>query len=330
MKSCPVSADSPDCGLTADVLYFVIDRSRPTNIKNAFFFNIEQDGSSGLRYIPFNEDFGPLNLACVHRFCRELLKLLALYKKSGAKIFHYTQYTTDCINLTNSAFLVCASMLVCFRMTSDQALARVRPYSRLFRSYRDASRAENQYQCTLEHCVRGLEFGLKSGWYDFKTFNVKEYEHYEKVKNGDLNWIIPGKFLAFMGPIDQQPGEQKTGHSAKAYINIFKHLNVTKVIRLNEPHYRASVFTESGIDHDDFIFVDGSVPPQPIIDNFLASCRAHFAKPNSGAIAVHCKAGLGRTGTLIGIYAMMEYGITASAFIGWNRIARPGSILGPQ
>jgi cell division cycle 14 len=49
-----------------------------------------------------------------------------------------------------------------------------------------------------------------------------------------------------------------------------------------------------------------------------------------GAVAVHCKAGLGRTGTLIGCYAMKRYGFNPAAFIGWIRIARPGSILGPQ
>jgi cell division cycle 14 len=29
---------------------------------------------------------------------------------------------------------------------------------------------------------------------------VEEYEHYERVENGDMNWIIPGKILAFSGP----------------------------------------------------------------------------------------------------------------------------------
>ena len=45
---------------------------------------------------------------------------------------------------------------------------------------------------------------------------------------------------------------------------------------------------------------------------------------------MHCKAGLGRTGTLIGLYAMKHYYFPAADFIGWIRIARPGSILGPQ
>jgi hypothetical protein len=52
-----------------------------------------------------------------------------------------------------------------------------------------------------------LEQGIKQKWYDFKTFNVKEYEYYERVEHGDINWIIPGKFAAFMGPIDRrEPG----------------------------------------------------------------------------------------------------------------------------
>ena len=30
------------------------------------------------------------------------------------------------------------------------------------------------------------------GFLSFSHFNVHEYEHYEKVENGDFNWIIPG------------------------------------------------------------------------------------------------------------------------------------------
>ena len=71
-------------------------------------------------------------------------------------------------------------------------------------------------------------------------------------------------------------------------------------------------------------FIDGSTPPQNIADEFL---KISEAEP--GALAIHCKAGLGRTGTLIGLYAMKHFKFPAADFIGWIRIARPGSILGP-
>lgn len=45
---------------------------------------------------------------------------------------------------------------------------------------------------------------------------------------------------------------------------------------------------------------------------------------------MHCLAGLGRTGTLISMYLMKHNGFTASECIGWCRIVRPGSIIGPQ
>jgi cell division cycle 14 len=48
--------------------------------------------------------------------------------------------------------------------------------------------------------LRGLDYAIKLGWFDIKTFNLRDYEFYEKVENGDLNWIIPDKFIAFSGP----------------------------------------------------------------------------------------------------------------------------------
>lgn len=106
---------------------------------------------------------------------------------------------------------------------------------------------------------------------------------------------------------------------------IFKQMGITTVVRLNKPTYDASRFTKNGIKHHDLYFVDGSTPSSDIVDKFI-----DLAENEKGALAVHCKAGLGRTGTLIGSYVIKNYRFPAPDFIGWIRICRPGSVLGPQ
>lgn len=97
------------------------------------------------------------------------------------------------------------------------------------------------------------------------------------------------------------------------------------VIRLNNKTYEADGFIKNGIKHHDLFFTDGTAPSLQIVEQFLS-----IAEKEPGAIAIHCKAGLGRTGCLIACYAMKHYRWSAPDFIGWIRILRPGSILGPQ
>lgn len=97
------------------------------------------------------------------------------------------------------------------------------------------------------------------------------------------------------------------------------------VVRLNKKAYNEQRFIDKGFNFEDLYFVDGTTPSKKIVKKFLKAAEAE-----DEAIAIHCKAGLGRTGTLIGLYCMKHYGFPAAAFIGWIRICRPGSILGPQ
>ena len=160
---------------------------------------------------------------------------------------------------------------------------------------------------------------------DYRLFNLKEYEYYEKVENGDMNWIIPNKMLAFGTPTSSHYSKGYRTFTPEDFVPIFKKIGVSTVIRLNKPTYCAERFVSQGINHYDLFFPDGSVPDEKVVNKFFDICSK-----TQGAIAIHCKAGLGRTGTLIALYAMKNYGWSAKEFIGWNRICRPGSVLGPQ
>ena len=45
--------------------------------------------------------------------------------------------------------------------------------------------------------LQGLAKAKQTGFIDWhlpnSTFGLEEYEHYEQVENGDLNWILPGE-----------------------------------------------------------------------------------------------------------------------------------------
>ncbi len=95
-------------------------------------------------------------------------------------------------------------------------------------------------------------------------------------------------------------------------------------MRLNAPEYDKESFRAGDIAVADLAFPDCSAPPADVVGKFLA-----LAEGLPGALAVHCKAGLGRTCTLIALYMMKHYGFTAREAIGWLRIVRPGRSLNP-
>ncbi|KAG7265128.1 hypothetical protein CRUP_032128 [Coryphaenoides rupestris] len=161
-----------------------------------------------------------------------------------------------------------------------------------------------RFCCKLSKKLKALEFR----WLDFSNFDVEEYEHYE--------------FLAFSGPHPKSKIENGYPlHAPEAYFPYFRKHGVTTIVRLNKKMYDARRFTDCGFEHHDLFFH----ATDAIVRKFLNICENA-----EGAIAVHCKAGLGRTGTLIGCYMMKHYRLTAAEAIAWIRICRPGSVIGPQ
>lgn len=149
----------------------------------------------------------------------------------------------------------------------------------------DASYGTSNYTISLMDCLQAVYKARNAGFFDFNDFDAVEYEYYERVEYGDLNWILPNKFVAFCGPHNRSKIDNGYPcHAPETYFNYFRQNNVSTIIRLNLKLYNATRFLNAGFDHKELFFTDGSKPSDPILKNFLQICESA-----SGAIAVHCK-----------------------------------------
>jgi cell division cycle 14 len=305
--------------VVSDCLYWVALSTIPKDTPKSHYFSIDD----ALVYEPFFNDFGPLNIAMVYRYCSTVDEKMEDPLLNGKRLVHFC--SRDPKRRANAAFLICAYQVIMLRTPAETAFAPFRDLYPPFLPFRDAANGPCNWDLNIEDCLKGLEFAIKANWYDWQRFDVGSYEFFERVENGDMNWIIPERFLAFASPAVSSSNLEYRAFTPEDYVPIFREAGLGLVVRLNKQHYDKKRFVDNGVKHVDLFFQDGSCPPAEIINKFMHICES---EPN--AIGVHCKAGLGRTGTLIGLYAMKHYRIPARAFIGWNRICRPGSVLGPQ
>ncbi|KAJ1343644.1 hypothetical protein BSLG_001792 [Batrachochytrium salamandrivorans] len=334
-------------------LYFACLDSTPPQCLDVHFFTVDQQ----LTYINFYSDFGPNNLSHVMRFCEILHAKFNNPATCNKKICLYSSTSAD--KRANSAFLICSYMMIVQRNTPEEAYQSLMGISPPFVPYRDAGYGAATYHITVLDCIRGLYKALQLGLLDLENLDLKEYEFYERVENGDFNWIT-SKFLALASPKDDPPTFQQqqlnpsmfstglnvsnlfytagaayaTPHiqqrapalqvqsehegnrqlfSAYNMDNLIRYLQengIKTIIRLNNKTYDKRKFIEAGIEHIELYFPDGTTPPDAILKRFLDICEAR-----EGPIAVHCKAGLGRTGSLIASYIMKHYKMTACEVI---------------
>nr|XP_005304333.1 dual specificity protein phosphatase CDC14B isoform X5 [Chrysemys picta bellii] len=245
----PPSSGPESCMEITGRLYFAILCQKPkSGGPNTHYFCIDDE----LVYENFYADFGPLNLAMVYRYCCKLNKKL--------KIIYLRESPEDVYRLLlagNVSYL----------------------------PFRDASFGTCSFHLTLLDSFHAINKALRYGFLDFSAFDVNEYEHYEKAENGDFNWIIPNKFIAFSGPHSRSKTENGYPHHApEAYFPYFRRHKVTTIIRLNRKMYDAKRFADAGFEHYDLFFADGSIPSDTIVKTFLNICENA-----EGVIAVHCK-----------------------------------------
>ena len=288
-----------------------------------------------LQYEPFCDDFGPVNISCVADFIKSLDWNFDSYPDSQI-IFCVDEGKR---NLTNAIFLLGAYIILKENVKSDEVAEWFESLDEnRFEAFRDATFAKPDFGLSLLDCWKGLEKGKQIGWVRVSwtaefcgKVNIRHYRHYDEPVHGDLHEVIPGKFIAFKGPVDLGGRDFRDSangvrvFSPSFYSDIFRDMGVSTIIRLNEPRYDARDFTSEGFEHFDLEFEDCTCPPDEVVAAFF---KIVDAAP--GAVAVHCHAGLGRSGTLIALYLIRSHGFTARDAMGWLRIMRPGSVIGEQ
>lgn len=229
---------------------------------------------------------------------------------------------------SNAGVLICAYLIFVLNFTAEQAYRPFIGIKPAFIPFRDAAFAINTYPITVLDCATAMYKAVSIGHFSYKDFNLQTFTSMSQLQNGDFSWIIPNKFIAFSGPIANKKREISPGAytlNPEEYIPLFKKLGVKCIIRFNSKCYDKTIYTAAGIKHVDLYYEDGGNPTENILQSFLQICENE-----KGAFAVHCKAGLGRTGTNIAAYMIKHYGYSAKETIAWCRICRPGSVVGPQ
>ncbi|XP_044745852.1 uncharacterized protein LOC123307553 isoform X2 [Coccinella septempunctata] len=241
------------------------------------------------------------------------------YSQGQKRVVHCT--STNAEKKVNAAYLIGSYCIIYLKIHPAEVtklLMKAGPY----KQFMDASQIPCPFTIKLEFCFNAISKAVAFNFFNFDDFDVTEYDMYEKLQFGDMNWLVPRKFLAFIGP---NSSEFLNGHPPDYYIKYFLKNDIKTVIRLNNKMYDAAVFSNAGIAHYDLIYPDGSTPSKDILMKFLL-----IAETAPAAVAVHCKAGLGRTGSLIGAYIIKHYRMSAKEAIAWMRICRPGSVIGQQ
>jgi cell division cycle 14 len=301
-----------------DKVLFSILRKPPRNTTKTVYFTVEDQ--SHFQYRGFFNDFGPPSILQLYSFTKMIEEFLS---KSNQTLHFYVSPNQEA--KSNAALYITAFRMLHRRMSPEEAFKPLKPIASALKPFRDASTLPSTFDLTVLDCLRGLKRAMDLGWFDMETFDPETWARLEAIENGDMNWIIPNKLLAFASPYPTNViGEGIYVATPADVIPTFRGLGITHIVRLNKQFYDADVFKNEGFKHTELYFTDGSTPPISILQRFLEIIES------DDVVALHCKAGLGRTGTLAGCYMIKNYGFTAREVIGWIRLCRGGSIIGPQ
>ncbi|HJN26780.1 MAG TPA: dual specificity protein phosphatase 23 [Candidatus Latescibacteria bacterium] len=134
----------------------------------------------------------------------------------------------------------------------------------------------------------------------------------------NFSWVIDGS-LAACG----HPGGSPYAGALEADLQIIRSQGIGLVVTLTETPLDPQALEKAGLRGIHLPVPDMTPPSLEAIDLFIDA--ADVAMQENLATLVHCRAGLGRTGTVVACY-LVRAGLTGDEAIHQIRQLRPGSI----
>ena len=268
-------------------------------------------------YIPFNNDYGPINIYNIFEFCVQIHYRLTHPKIQNRNIVYYIYNDVNGYYLLNTLLLFSVFILTHYKKTANEVILIMHHHFNHCPTYFiDCVTPDGGYISSLTDCIHAISYLLQNNITNVQSFNYNDFMYCLDFPERDMT-IIPHRIIAMI-----EPNVEKITQIKQELVK----RNVKHIIQLNDDiEYDKSIFIDK-MTHNNMSFEDCSTPSIDLAMEFVSFLK----KTENDIIAIHCKAGLGRTGLFVCIYLMITFGIDARKSIAMLRMYRSGSIMGYQ
>ena len=262
---------------------------------------------------PLKNEYGPICISSIILFINYIKEVK---EKTNKKIIYYVYNSKNNYDLLNATFLFGCYLILVENYSVDSLLFN---FCNIFnycpQYYIGCVSRYNGYIITIKDCFKTINFLHVNKLLNIELFNLEEYLYYSNYEYRDMTMIF-NKFMAMSCP---------SNYNINHIITDLKNKNIKNVIRLSDSKsYNKDLLTEHNILVHDLYFDDMSVPSISIVKNFMNIVNN---LDNDEIVAVHCKAGIGRTAILICIWLIIKLNFKPKHAIVYIRLFRPGCIM---
>ena len=268
-------------------------------------------------YIPFNNDYGPINIYNILDFCVLIKDKITNTRLKNRKVAYYIYNDKNSYYMLNTLLLLSAFMIIHYNLHYQDVIFNLHThFNTCPTNFVDCVLDNGGYTTSLIDCIKVIDFMVCNNVISLTSFDYNDFMYCLDFNKRDMT-VIPKRIIAMIEPPSNKILEIKE--------ELIKR-DVKHIIQLNDDiEYDKTIFTDK-MKHYNMSFTDCSTPSIELVKKFINIVNI----TGDEKIAIHCKAGLGRTGIFVCIYLMITFRIDAKQAIAMVRMYRSGSIMGYQ